>query len=173
MQLPSILLQLGHTYLVSGPLVNLDPANMSFQWPWTQLGILGVVHVQCFCVDANPIPIFDQSVVRDAEREGSKVRTPSLTKRIISSLDFLKISSMVESQRNLCDLLDRNSRKGAIIRLRANAYATWLTIPNHDRMSVMFVGVGKSLIAARVLPVGLKPVDVTSNPANSTVLIAN
>ena len=43
----------------------------------------------------------------------------------------------------------KSARNGSILSAAANAYATWLTSPNHDRMSVMFAGVGKSRIDSR------------------------
>ena len=43
----------------------------------------------------------------------------------------------------------KSARNGSILSAAANAYATWLTSPNHDRMSVMFACVGKSRIDSR------------------------
>ena len=48
------------------------------------------------------------------------------------------------------------------------AQAAWFTNPNHDRASVIFVGVGKSLIAEKSLLEGVMPVELIISPANST-----
>ena len=45
------------------------------------------------------------------------------------------------------------------------AYATWFTSPNHDRTSVRFFGVGKSLIARVNFWHGLTESAVISKPA--------
>ena len=67
----------------------------------------------------------------------------------------------------------KSARKGSILSAAANAYATWLTSPNHDRMSVMFAGVGKSRIDSRNFLDGRTLVGVISKPANSTLSCAN
>ena len=51
----------------------------------------------------------------------------------------------------------------------AQAEATWLTSPNKLRMSVTFLGVGKSFIDCNTFEHGLTDVSDISNPANSTV----
>ena len=43
----------------------------------------------------------------------------------------------------------KSVRNGSILSAAANSYLTWLTSPNHDSMSVMFAGVGKSRIDSR------------------------
>ena len=67
----------------------------------------------------------------------------------------------------------KSARNGSILSAAANAYATWLTSPNHDRMSVMFAGVGKSRIDSRNFLDGRTLVGVISKPANSTLSCAN
>ena len=56
-----------------------------------------------------------------------------------------------------------------MIGLIAYAQATWFTSPNHDCAPVMFVGVGKSLMAERILSDGDTPYVVIFNPAKSCV----
>ena len=51
-------------------------------------------------------------------------------------------------------------------------YATWFTSPNHALMSVMLVGVGKSVMACMYLSASLTSNGVTVKPANSTVFSA-
>ena len=48
-------------------------------------------------------------------------------------------------------------------------YATWFTSPNHALMSVMLVGVGKSVMACMYLSAGLTSNGVTVKPAKSTL----
>ena len=61
----------------------------------------------------------------------------------------------------------KSARNGSILSAAAaNAYATWLTSPNHDHMSVMFAGVGKSRIDSRNFLDGRRLVGVISKPAD-------
>lgn len=48
-------------------------------------------------------------------------------------------------------------------------HATWFTIPNHDLIPLIDVGVGNSCIAFVIFNVGLRESRVTVNPAKSTV----
>ena len=66
-----------------------------------------------------------------------------------------------------------SDRNGSITSVMLNAYATWLIRPNHDRTSVKELGVGKSVIAFVYFLHGRTVSLVISNPANSTVSIAN
>ena len=60
------------------------------------------------------------------------------------------------------------SRNGCIVEAIEKAYATWLTKPNQARTSVMFLGVGKPVMASRYFCDGLTSDGVMVNPANST-----
>lgn len=66
-----------------------------------------------------------------------------------------------------------NSRKGNILSVMLRVYETWLTSPNQERISVMFLGVGKSSMAWRYFLHGRTLSTVISNPANSTVSLPN
>ena len=67
----------------------------------------------------------------------------------------------------------KRARNGSIVSAAANAYATWLTSPNHDRMSVMFAVVGKSRRDSRNFRDERTLVGVISKPANSKLSCAN
>ena len=49
----------------------------------------------------------------------------------------------------------------------------WLMRPNRDLMLLMFFGIQKSLIAWMKMSLGRMRILVISNPANSTVSLAN
>jgi len=66
-----------------------------------------------------------------------------------------------------------SSLNSSILSVMLNAYVTWFTSPNHDRISVRFFGVGKSDIARRIAGDGRTLSGVISNPENSTVPDAN
>ena len=55
----------------------------------------------------------------------------------------------------------------------ANAYATWFMSPNHERILVMFCGVGKLEMASIMSDVGLMPSLVTLNLPKSTSSLPN
>ena len=61
-----------------------------------------------------------------------------------------------------------SSRNGSIIGLNEYAHATWLTSPNQDLASVMFLGLGKPEIAFSKLLEGVTPVGVIWRPPNWT-----
>ena len=85
-------------YRLSLSLVNLEPANTSFQCPSPNPGRCCGWHLQCFWARVNPMPVLDQSVARQVGWLVSKDFTPSCTSLTISSLKAAKISSKVESQ---------------------------------------------------------------------------
>ena len=84
-------------------------------------------------------------------------------------LDSLNIDCISSFQVNVVP----GFRNGSVLSAAANAYATWLTSLNHDRMSVMLAGVGKSTIDSRNFLDGRTLVGVISKPANSTLSCAN
>ena len=88
------------------------------------------------------------------------------------SLDSSNACCRHSSHLNGCDGL-RRSRNGSMVVVMLKAYATWFTSPNHDRTSVRFFGVGKSLIARVNFWHGLTESAVISKPANSTLGDAN
>ena len=119
------------------------------------------------------MPAFAQSVEMHVGRPTVNVRTPFLTRRITSCFDFSNNLSMVSSQKKTRVLLASNSLNGDMISACENAYATWLTRPNHDLTSVMFFGVGNSAIADMIFLVGPYPLGEIVNPAKSAVSSAN
>ena len=109
-------------------------------------------HGQCLCLKWNPIPVFNQSVMRHAGRFESNVVAPSFTSSMISVFDFKKeISSIVESRKN--DFNKRRLQNGSMIGACEKVYVNWLTRPNQDHTSVIFFGVGKFWIASKIFEV--------------------
>ena len=98
----------------------------------------------------------------------SKIRTPSSISLTITRFDSASSSSRFSFQWKGVPGL-RKSRKGSIRSVILKAYETWLMSPNQDRMSVMFLGCGKSIIALRNFLHGLTLSAVISKSANSTV----
>ena len=113
------------------------------------------------------MPCFDQSVARHVGLVLSKILTPLWISSMMVVFDCSNACWSFSSQRNKLLGL-RSSRKGSIVSALLNAYDTWLTKPNQDRMSVRLCGVGKSAIALMYLLHGRTVSLVISKPANST-----
>ena len=126
------------------------------------------LHSQCFWNSQKPMPCFDQSVPRQVGLDLSKMRTPSSISLSMTSLDSLNMLLRVSSQWNGTPGFN-SSLNGSIRSAVANAYETWLTRPNQERMSVVLAGVGKWRIASRYFLQGRTLVSVISKPVNSTV----
>ena len=86
---------------------------------------------------------------------------------MIVSFDWSNAFWRVSSQWNVLLGLS-NSRKGSIVSVMLNAYDTWFTNPNQERMSVRLRGVGKSAMALMYFLQGRTVSLVISKPANST-----
>ena len=114
------------------------------------------------------MPCFDQSVARQVSLNLSKMRTPSSTSLMRTSLDSLNILFRVSSQWKGVPG-SSSSLNGNIRSAVAKAYEMWLTRPNQERMSVVLAGVGKLRMASRYFLQGRTLWGVISKPVNSTV----
>ena len=83
---------------------------------------------------------------------------------MIASFEALKAFSSSAEQENLWLGL-RKGLNGVIVSRSWAEFANWLTSPNQLRMSVVDVGVGKSLMASRYLGRGSMDESETRNPA--------
>ena len=158
-------------YLDSAACVNLDPTRVTFHPSWQQ-NISWDGHWQCFWNSQYPIPSLLQSVARHVGRSLSNMRTPSLILDVISSLDASNACWRSSVHMNWAEGF-RRARNGAMTDAMEKANATWLTSPNQALMSVIPLGMGKSVMARRYLLHGLTSVLVIWNPANSTSSCAN
>ena len=158
-------------YLDSAGWVKRLPTRVILHPSGQQNGMV-LVQVQCFCNNQKPIPSLDQSVARQVGLSLSKIVTPFSISSVIMSLDSLKSLSSSSSHTNGLSGFSR-CQKGCIRSAMLNVYATWLTSPNQDRTSVMFLGVGKSRMACRYFPQGRTLSRVITNPANSTSGLQN
>ena len=95
------------------------------------------------------------------------MRTPCSISFTITAFDSRKASSRRLSHLKGVPGFSR-SRNGSIISVMLKAYETWFIRPNHERTSVMFLGVGKSTIAFKYFGHGRTLSGVISKPANST-----
>ena len=120
----------------------------------------------------NQCPTSNQSVARQVGLVLSYILTPSSISLTMTRFDSSKIDCSLVFQVNGVPGL-RRRRKGSILWAMLKAYETWLTRPNHERMSVMFLRVGKSRMAWRYFQQGWTLSRVMSNPANSTLSAAN
>ena len=111
-------------------------------------------------------------MARQVGRDASNILTPSSISLMMTLLDSSNSDCISSFHVNVVPGF-KSARNGSIRSAVANAYATWLTSPNHDRMSVMFAGVGKSRIDSRNFLDGRTLVGVISKPANSTLSCAN
>ena len=105
-----------------------------------------VGHVQYLCNKRKPMPSLLQSGARPVTLLMSEMVTPILTKLIMICLDCWNAFSRLSFQTKCVFFLTR-SRNGSIMGLNEYAHATWLTSPNQDLASVIFLGVGKLDIA--------------------------
>ena len=154
-------------YLDSAGWVKRLPTKVIFQPVLQQNGSVEV-QLQCFWNSQKPIPFLDQSVARHVGLDLSNMRTPSSISLMMAALDSLKRLLRVSSQLNGMPGFS-SSRNGSMRSAIANAYETWFTSPNQERMSVVFVGVGKFRMASRYLLLGRTLSGVISKPVNSTV----
>ena len=113
-----------------------------------------------------PTPSLLQSVARHVGHSLSNMRTPSLILDVISSLDASNACWRSSVHMNWAEGF-RRARNGAMTGAMEKANATWLTSPNQALMSVIPLGVGKSVMARRYLLHGLTSVLVIWNPASS------
>ena len=130
-------------------------------------GAFSVGHVQCFCNSRKPIPSLLQSGAKQVVLFISKVVTPFFTSPTITCLDCWNAFSRPSFQTKL-EFFFTSCRNGSIIGLNEYAHATWLTSPNQDLASVMFLGLGKLEIAFSKLLEGVTPVGVIWRPPNWT-----
>ena len=128
--------------------------------------------LQCFWNSQNHIPVLDQSVAGQVGRDASNIMTPSSISLMMTLLDYSNSDCISSFHANVVPGF-KSARNGSILSAAENAYATWLTSPHHDRMSVMFAGVGKSRIDSRNVLGGRTLFGVISKPANSTLSCAN
>ena len=128
--------------------------------------------VTVFWKSQTPIPVLDQSVARQVGCDASNILTPSSISLMMTLLDSSNSDCISSFNMNVVPGF-KSARNGSILSAAANAYATWLTSPNHDRMSVMFAGVGKSRIDSRNFLDRRTLVGVISKPANPTLSCAN
>ena len=126
----------------------------------------------CYWNSQNPTPVLDQSVARQVGRDASNILTPSSISLMMTLLGYSNSDCISSFHVNVVPGF-KSARNGSTLSAAANAYATWLTSPNHDRISVMFAGVGKSRIDSRNFLDGRTLVGVISKPANSTLSCAN
>ena len=147
------------------------PTKHCFQPPLQQVGVR-VGHAQYFCMKQNPIPVVVQSVTRQVGRDSWNGRTPSFISLLMTDLDSSKIAlSSLVHLKGFFGL--RRWRKGCIRCALENAYAPWLTRPNHARGPVTSLGSGNLLIVSRNRSDGVTFVGVMMSPAKSTVSCAN
>ena len=97
---------------------------------------------QCFWKSPKPRPSLDQSV--------AKIFTLLAISVVITVLDSSNNWSSLLSQRNGKVGLSK-SLNGSIHSAMLKAYDTWLSRPNQDLTSVIFLGAGNSVIALRYL----------------------
>ena len=105
-------------------------------------------------------------MARQVGRDASNILTPSSISMMMTLLDSSNSDCISSFHVNVVPGF-KSARNGSILSAAANAYATWLNSQNHDRMSVMFAGVGKSGIDSRNFLDGRALVGVISKPANS------
>ena len=98
--------------------------------------------------------------------------TPCSISAMMASLELLNACWRASAHSKGVDVFS-SDRNGSITSVMLNAYATWLTRPNHDCTLVREVGVGKSAIAFVYFLHGRTVSLDISKPANSTVSIAN
>ncbi|CAL4115972.1 unnamed protein product [Meganyctiphanes norvegica] len=125
-----------------------------------------------FLEEPKPIPVLDQSVAKHVGFDLSKILTPFSISLVMVNLEAWKAFSRSVVHSNL-DPDFNSARNGFIFSAMLNAYATWFTRPNQERMSVKLVGVGKPEIARKYLSPGQTSVMVILKPANSTSSDAN
>ena len=138
------------------------PTKVIFQPVLQQNGSVEV-QLQCFWNSQKPVPFLDQSVARHVGLDLSNMRTPSSISLMMAALDSLKRLLRVSSQWNGMPGFS-SSRNGSMRSAIANAYETWFTSPNQERMSFVFVGVGKFQMASRYLLQGCTLSGVISKP---------
>ena len=122
--------------------------------------------VQCFCRNQKPIPVFDHSVARHVVCDLSNILTPFSISLTMLFFDVLNASLRSSVHANF-DSGRRSALNGSIFLVLLRVYDAWFTRPNHDRMSVMFLGIGKFMIDRRNLIHGRTSVLVMLKPANS------
>ena len=146
-------------YQCSASVQNLLPANTMCHPSEQYTGIFSVGLVQYFCNNRKPMSSLLQSGARQVTLLMLKVVTPFLTKLTMICLDCWNAFSRLSFQTKCVFFLTR-SRNGSIMGLNEYAHATWLTSPNQDLASVIFLGVGKLDIAFNRLSQGVTPEDV-------------
>ena len=114
------------------------------------------------------MPVLDQSVARQVGLVLSNILTPCSISLTMIPLDSSKSWVFVSSHSNDVPGL-RRDLKGSIQSVMLNAYDTWLTSPNQERISVMLRGTGNSMMALRNRLHGCTLSDVIWKPANSTM----
>ena len=102
---------------------------MIFHQSRQQKGLLPV-QLQCFWNSQNPIPVLDQSVARQVGRDASNILTLSSISLMMTLLDSSNSDCISSFHVNVVPGF-KSSRNGSILSAAANAYATWLTSPNH------------------------------------------
>ena len=97
--------------------------------------------MQYFCNNRKPMLSLLQSGARQVTLLMSTVVTPFLTKLTMICLDCWNTFSRLSFETKCVFFLTR-SRNGSIMGLNEYAHATWLTSPNQDLASVIFLGSG-------------------------------
>ena len=145
------LLSIG-AYQHSVSVQNLLPANTSGQ----HTGAFSVRPMQYFCNNRKPMPSLLQSGARQVTLLMSKLVTSFFTKAPMICLDCWNDFSRFSFQTKCVFFLTR-SQNGSIMGLNEYVLATWLTSPNQDFASVIFLGVRKLDIAFSRFSQGVTP----------------